>query len=94
MTRAEQAALKAYPKETRDKTGFVTDIGHPQFIRDCYIQGYEQAEKDILAIIKEYEAKGDRCMEQSAENNEQGNYNYWDGFRDCALAILREIENK
>ena len=45
---AEQAALKAYPKEIRDKTGFVIDIGHPQWIRDYYIQGYEQAEKDTI----------------------------------------------
>ena len=49
---AEQAALKAYPKEIRDKTGFVIDIGHPQWIRDYYIQGYEQAEKDIISIIE------------------------------------------
>ena len=46
--RAEEAALKAYPKETRDKTGFIIDIGYPQGIRDYYIEGYEQAEKDIL----------------------------------------------
>ena len=46
MSRAEEAALKAYPKETRDISGFVVDIGHPQYIRDLYIEGYHQAEKD------------------------------------------------
>lgn len=51
MSRAEEAALKAYPKETRDKTGFVTDTGCPQFIRDYYIQGYEQAERDLALTI-------------------------------------------
>lgn len=45
MSKAEEAALKAYPKETRDITGFVVDIGHPQYIRDLYIEGYYQAEK-------------------------------------------------
>lgn len=45
--RAEEAALKAYPKEIRDKNGIVIDIGHPQWIRDYYIEGYRQAEKDL-----------------------------------------------
>lgn len=47
MSKAEEAALKAYPKETRDITRFVIDIGHPQYMRDLYIEGYCQAEKDI-----------------------------------------------
>ena len=46
MSKAEQRALEAYPKETRDITGFVVDVGHPQYIRDFYIEGYQQAEKD------------------------------------------------
>ena len=47
MTRAEEAAIKAYPIETRDNDGIVNDIGHPQWIRDYFIEGYEQAEKDL-----------------------------------------------
>ena len=47
MSKAEEAALKAYPKETRDISGFVVDIGHPQYMRDLYIEGYHQAEKDL-----------------------------------------------
>lgn len=46
MSKAEERALEKYPKETRDITGFVVDIGHPQYIRDLYIEGYRQAEKD------------------------------------------------
>lgn len=45
--KARQRALEAYPKETRDITGFVVDIGHPQYMRDLYIEGYHQAEKDV-----------------------------------------------
>ena len=52
--RAEEAALKAYPKETRDKNGIVIDIGHPQWIRDYYIKGYEQAEKDTIERAVEW----------------------------------------
>ncbi len=46
--RAEQAALEAYPDSERDKTGIVTFLGFPQAVRDYYIEGYEQAEKDII----------------------------------------------
>ena len=45
--RAEEAAIKAYPIGTRDNDGIVNDIGHPQWIRDYFIEGYEQAEKDL-----------------------------------------------
>lgn len=51
--RAEEAALKAYPKEIRDKNGIVIDIGHPQWIRDYYIEGYEQAEKDLALTVED-----------------------------------------
>ena len=51
--RAEEAALKAYPKEIMDKNGIVIDIGHPQWIRDYYIQGYEKAEQDLALKWKD-----------------------------------------
>jgi len=47
MSKAEEAALKAYPKATRDIDGIVVDIGHPQYMRNLYIEGYQQAEKDL-----------------------------------------------
>ena len=47
MSKAEERALEAYPKETKDINGIVVDIGHPQYIRDFYIEGYHQAEKDL-----------------------------------------------
>ena len=62
MSKAEKRALEAYPKETRDISGFVIDIGHPQYMRDLYIEGYHQAEKDneltwedMERIIKYYQ---------------------------------------
>jgi hypothetical protein len=39
MSKAEDRSLEAYPKETRDITGFVVDIGYPQYMRDLYIEG-------------------------------------------------------
>lgn len=45
--KAEEKALEAYPGPTRDKTGFVTFLGFPQWYRDLFIQGFEQAEKDL-----------------------------------------------
>ena len=47
MSKAEDRALGKYPKETRDIGGIVIDIGHPQYMRDLYIEGYHQAEKDL-----------------------------------------------
>lgn len=47
MSKAEERALEKYPKATRDIEGIVVDIGHPQYMRDLYIEGYHQAEKDL-----------------------------------------------
>lgn len=47
----------------------------------------------VISIIKEYVAKGERCMNQSNDNNEQDLYKFWDGFHNCAENILREIKN-
>ena len=62
MSKAEDRALEKYPKETRDIGGIVIDIGHPQYMRDLYIEGYHQAEEDneltwedMECIIKHYQ---------------------------------------
>lgn len=55
MTRAEQAALKAYPEkiiEHVEEPGFVVKRDHNRFDRNVYIQGYKQAEKDLISIIE------------------------------------------
>ena len=51
--RAEEAALRAYPKGIRDKNGIIIYIGHPQWIRNYYINGYEQAEKDLALTLED-----------------------------------------
>ena len=48
MSKAEERALKAYPKATREIGGIVVDIGHPQYMRDLYIEGYNQAQQDYI----------------------------------------------
>ena len=55
MSKAEERALQAYPKETRDSRGMVVDIGHPQYIRDLYIEGYQQAEEDFEPTLEDIE---------------------------------------
>lgn len=52
--KAEELALEVYPEPTRDKTGFVTSLGFPQWYRDLFIQGYEQAEKDTIEKAAEW----------------------------------------
>lgn len=51
MTRAEEAALKVYPryeKYTTSQRLIVNDM------RDGFIQGYEQAEKDTIAEVEKW----------------------------------------
>ena len=50
MTRAEQRALEAYPKQ--DKYSEYID-GSNALKRDVFIQGYEQAEKDLKEWVEE-----------------------------------------
>lgn len=55
----------------------------------------ELARADLLAIVKEYMEKGERCMQQAYEDvEEDGEYAFWDGFHNCAENILREIEDR
>ena len=47
----------------------------------------------VINIIKEYVAKGERCMKQSIDDGEGDLYTFWDGFHNCAENILREIKD-
>lgn len=64
---------------------------HPDSVKWCYIKQIS-APMDIKEIVKQYLEKGEQCREQSAEHNEQGAFNFWDGFVSCAENILRELE--
>lgn len=52
MSRAEKAALKAYPQQ---------DDRFYEVIRECYVEGYEQAEESII----------EHCEKRIAEYNAQ-----------------------
>ena len=84
MSKAEEKALEAYPAER----GHLHDR---PFQREGFVNGYEQAEKNIIAIVKQYLEKGERCMEQEGESQI---YAFWDGFHNCAENILRELKEK
>jgi hypothetical protein len=86
MTRAEQIDFE---QAVFDAFGQVKDFTLAMRIAKYF---YEQAERDILAIVNEYMEKGERCMQQAGENGEQGVYTFWDGFHNCAENILRELE--
>ena len=57
MTRAEEAALKAYPQK---------DDKFYEVVRECYVEGYEQAEKDLA----QEPSKG---LEEAAAHYERDN---------------------
>lgn len=60
MTRAEEAALRTYPYEGGVK-GLICENS-----RQIFIQGYEQAEKDIKeAIVKHFKYKQDHSPEHT-----------------------------
>lgn len=77
MSKAEDRALEAYPKETRDITGFVVDIGHPQYMRDLYIEGYHQAEKDKELTWKDIEAIDDISTDVFKDDFDVGTKEYY-----------------
>lgn len=95
MNKAEQKALEAYPKVENGKiwtsTFGVIEVDKYAPERKAFQKGYEQAEKDFLAIVKQYIEKGERCMEQEGESQI---YAFWDGFHNCAENILRELEKE
>ena len=98
MSKAEERALEAYPIKTMIVHKKIAvgayepyKIDENSTNRQIYVNGYEQAEKDILAIVKEYLEKGLRCMEQSDKFQI---HTFWDGFHNCAENILRELEDE
>ena len=93
MTKAEERALEKYPTKIAKCIIFLEAKGADfnTAKRMAYQEGYEQAEKDFLAIVKEYLEKGLRCMEQEGESQI---YTFWDGFHNCAENILRELEDE
>jgi len=96
MSKAEEAAMKAYPVKEEwvgNQYGYLADVNATA--RKKYQEGYEQAEKDVIAMVKKYLEMGHRCMEQSLKYDDESSYTiFWDGFHSCAENILRELENK
>lgn len=57
-----------------------------------FIAGAKWQKEQMMKILNEYQEKGVRCIQQSADADEQGEATYWDGFYDACLAIEREIQ--
>lgn len=47
----------------------------------------------LSKIVRFYFDHGDKCMEQSNADGDQGGYTFWDGFNNCAECILRDLED-
>lgn len=60
----------------------------------------EEVKNQIVNVVKQYIDKGVKCYEECLDEDDsesgydRSNEFYWDGFSDCAQAILKEIENK
>lgn len=88
--RAEEAALKAYPE-----TLGIQGNGNA-FARHYYVDGYEQAEKD-LALTWEDMAKIITIYEAGIDNGDYRRYNEAEWMKEYSQDILRrfnEIRNR
>lgn len=73
--RAEEAALKAYPEKIIDhveEPGFVVKRDLNRFDRNVYIQGYEQAEKDLELTLEQIVKLDNIIMNMVAEGYNDG----------------------
>jgi len=89
MSKAEERALEAYPKETRDIGGIVVDIGHPQYMRDLYIEGYHQAEKDLEPTLEDVGIILNAFLDLCIENKEQGKTKRYTDKEYCQEVLKR-----
>ena len=56
MSKAEEAALKAYPiQKPRSLFGFSLEYSHILHRREAFAEGYEQAEKDLALTWQDME---------------------------------------
>ena len=76
MTRAEEAALKAYPPKRKEvsMSGCVYTVVGGDFERRIYQQGYEQAEKDLSLTIEDIELL--HTFLYAVKNNKQGIFTF------------------
>ena len=76
MTRAEEAALKAYPPKRKEvsMSGCVYTVVGGDFERRIYQQGYEQAEKDLSLTIEDIELL--HTFLYAVKNNKQGMFTF------------------
>lgn len=49
--------------------------------------------EQIKAIIKQYADKGARLFLEASESNESYAESYWDGYKDCADGLQRELDD-
>ena len=84
-----RALLEAEKYATSHAGSIIEEVAFGRGFKAGFIEGYEQAEKDFIDLVKQYIERGERCMEQEGESQI---YAFWDGFHNCAENILRELE--
>ena len=74
MTRAEEAALKAYPVSTESTPLGPVPVDVNEYARKKYQEGYEQAEKDLALTIKDLELL--HTFLYAVKNNKKGVFTF------------------
>lgn len=99
--RAEKMALTAHPdkvfryKKIGDADGVMTgeSVDSQQYIRDYFIEGYEQAEKDF-ALTWEDVAKIITIYEAGIDNGDYLRYNEAKWMKEYSQDILRKFNEQ
>lgn len=87
--------MKEILKEEIEKfwkeNGPMTHAEYDRLVK-CAEKFYDLGKAQIKEAVQELVDKGERCMDQSEDN--QDAYNWWDGFHNCAQGIMRELEEE
>ena len=102
MNNVEKIALKAHPEpklsnypDTLDGyENYLENCCLEGYARQCFAEGWRKAIEELESMVKRYEKDSDACFEQSEANLEATNCAFWDGYKLCAINILREIEEE
>ena len=87
MTRAEERALEAYPA----KRGHLHDM---PFLRDGFIHGYEQAEKDLALTWEDVQLLDFYAMEGQVEESKGRKFNSSQEFFEEVLRRFKKAKEE
>lgn len=83
-------AAKEYADNITEKVGYKLQL------RRAVVYGAKWQKKKASSIVKQYADKGEKNYQDNINDvyEDEMASSYWDGFRDCANGILRELKDE